>query len=180
MVPTSDSISAGRGKGLGELPQTEDDLKAGMAALEGWVTGTVVEDMDWDQALGIVTEKGVLVRISFVVWQGDGIERKARLALNFKEQSGNWLRGSVRMESLESFAEELRQGDRLIAFDVKSGYHHFGLHPAMRDWFLFRYENKCYRCIALPFGWGRSVWWFYQLLKPFTGRLREMRHRTFP
>jgi hypothetical protein len=35
------------------------------------------------------------------------------------------------MESRESF-EELCQGDQLIAFDVKSGYHHFRLHPAMR------------------------------------------------
>jgi hypothetical protein len=65
--PPPTAFRPGEGRVLGELPQTEEDLKAGRAVLEGWVTGKVVEQMDWDQALGIVTEKKVLVSNSFVV-----------------------------------------------------------------------------------------------------------------
>lgn len=45
----------------------------------------------------------------------------------------------------------------LLSWDFKSGYRHFYLHHDMRDYFIFRYAVKFYRCIALPFGWGRSV-----------------------
>jgi hypothetical protein len=43
----------------------------------------------------------------------------------------------------------------------------------MRDWFLFRYEGCFYRCIALPFGWGRSPMWCTQLMVPMIRRLRQ-------
>jgi hypothetical protein len=36
----------------------------------------------------------------------------------------------------------------------------------IRDWFLFRYDGRFYRCISLPFGWGRSSMWFTQLMVP--------------
>jgi hypothetical protein len=40
----------------------------------------------------------------------------------------------------------------MVSFDIQAGYRHFRLAPQMRDWFLFRYDGRFYRCIALPFG----------------------------
>jgi hypothetical protein len=43
----------------------------------------------------------------------------------------------------------------------------------MRDWFLFRYERRLYRCIALKFGWGRCPMWFTQLMVPMVRNLTQ-------
>lgn len=77
------------------------------------------------------------------------------------------------METLPSFALELEQSDYLISFDIKSGYRHFYLHPSMRDYFLFHYCGRYYRCVALPFGWGRSPLWFTKLTRPLVQYMRE-------
>jgi hypothetical protein len=55
---------------------------------------------------------------------------------------------------------ELEHGEKMVSFDIQAGYRHFRLAPQMRDWFLFRYDGRFYRCIALPFGSGRSPMWF--------------------
>jgi hypothetical protein len=43
----------------------------------------------------------------------------------------------------------------------------------MRDWFSFKYDGSFYRCIALPFEWGRSPMWFTLLMVPMVRMLRE-------
>lgn len=43
---------------------------------------------------------------------------------------------------------------------------------------MFHYDGRYYRCIALPFGWSRSAFWFILLLKPFVRRIREWGHRV--
>jgi hypothetical protein len=76
------------------------------------------------------------------------------------------------METLPSFGLSLQRGDHLMSWDTKSGYRHFYLHPRMREYFLFRYSGRYYRCVALPFGWGRSVLWFTKLLRPMVKHIR--------
>lgn len=82
---------------------------------------------------------------------------RGRLALNFARQSKHWSKGSVRMETLSSFALELRKGYRLMSWDIKSGYRHFYLHPCMREFFLFHFDGRFYLCLSLPVGRRRSV-----------------------
>jgi Reverse transcriptase (RNA-dependent DNA polymerase) len=60
-----------------------------------------------------------------------------------------------------------------VSFDIQAGYRHFRLAPHMRGWFFFRYDGRFYRCIALPFGWGRSPIWFTQLMVPMVRKLRQ-------
>lgn len=118
-------------------------------------------------------KEGEMVSSAFTVWQGDGEARKGRLVVNFCRQSKHWPRGSVKMEKMTAFALELQRGAVLMSWDVQSGYRHFYLHPEMRDLFLFRYDGRYYRCLALPFGGGRSVLWFAKLLRPLVAHLRE-------
>lgn len=82
------------------------------------------------------------------------------------------------MESISEFAMSAQQGDHFLSFDITNGYRHLRLAPAMRDWFIFRYNGQYYQCVALPFGWGRSPVWFTQLLVPFVRRLRELGYRV--
>lgn len=49
----------------------------------------------------------------------------------------------------------------------------FVLHRRMWNWFIFRYNVQYYRCIALPFGWTRSPFWFCILLQPLTRYIRD-------
>lgn len=77
------------------------------------------------------------------------------------------------METMTAFSLELQRADVLMSWDVRSGYRHFYLHPDMRDLFLFRYYRRYHQCIALPFGWRRSVLWFTKLLRPLVSHLRD-------
>lgn len=118
--------------------------------------------------------KGSIISSAFVVWQEqeDG-QQKGRFVVNLCKQSKHWKKGSVKMESLPEFAMSVQKGDHFISMDIKAGYRHFRLHPLMRDWFIFRYAGKYYRCLALPFGWGRSPLWFTQFMAVFVRELRR-------
>jgi hypothetical protein len=48
----------------------------------------------------------------------------------------------------------------------------------MPDFFLFHYGGRFFRCVALPFGWGRSRLWFTQLMEPMVRALRKKRWRV--
>jgi hypothetical protein len=43
---------------------------------------------------------------------------------------------------------------------------------SLRDLFAFHYDGKYYRCVALPFSWGRSTLWFAQIMAPMVKHLR--------
>lgn len=66
----------------------------------------------------------------------------------------------------------------MLSMDIHRGYYMFRLHPAMRDWFLFHYGGRYFRCVGLPLGWGNSALWFMQLLTPFVTELRRYGYRV--
>ena len=116
--------------------------------------------------------------VGFVVWQGD--EKKGRFVVNLSKQSQHWPKGSIKMETLPSFALEAEKGYYMLSFDIKAGYQHFYLHPEIRD-FFFYYEGRYYRCVALPFGWGRSPLWITKILRGFVRYLRmKCKYRVLP
>jgi hypothetical protein len=53
------------------------------------------------------------------------------------------------MEILPEFALELAQEQRMLSSNITAGYQHFQLAPQMRDWFVFAYDGRFYRCIAI-------------------------------
>jgi hypothetical protein len=129
----------------------------------------------------LLVRKGMMVSSAFTVWQGEGIDRKGRFVVNFSRQSQHWPKGSIKMETLPCLGLSLQRGYHLMSWDIKSGYRHFYLHPRMRNYFVFRYSGRYYRCMALPFGWGRSVWCFTKLLRPMFKYIRtELGYRLLP
>jgi hypothetical protein len=93
---------------------------------------------------------GRMLSSAFTVWQGEGAERKGRFVIDFARQSRHWQKGSVKMETLPGFAQDRVRNDALMSWDVMSGHRHFYLHPRMRDYFVFHYGGRFYRCVALP------------------------------
>lgn len=61
----------------------------------------------------------------------------------------------------------LKNGDHLITFEIKRFYRHMYLHPDVRDFFKFRYAERVYRYLAMPFWWERSGLLFAKFLRPF-------------
>lgn len=59
-----------------------------------------------------------------------------------------------------------------MSWDMKGGYRHMYLHQDIRDYFIFKYDGRYYRCIVLPFGWKRSVLWFTKLMRPVVRYMR--------
>jgi hypothetical protein len=62
--------------------------------------------------------------------------------------------------------------DNMLSMDLKSGYHHLRLHFDMRQYFSVTVmmadgTMRFFQYIALPFGWGRSGYWFVRLVSNF-------------
>ena len=157
---------------MGAIPQSEDDLEFGRKDLESGCKSGVYEEVSQEEAEDLV-RRGYLISSAFTVWQGDRDSRKGRFVVNFSRQSKFWGKGSVRMERLEEFSDELVESERLISFDLVAGYRHVHLHPLMLNFFLFSYAGRVYRCLALPFGWGRSAFHFTRFLRPMVSYLRN-------
>ena len=77
------------------------------------------------------------------------------------------------METPESFALKIKRNDHLLSFDIEKGYHHFRLHPDIGNVFLFRIDGRYFRCIALPFGWKLSHFYFIKFMRPFVEYVRN-------
>jgi hypothetical protein len=174
------SIPFTSGVVLPAIPQTEEDLGFGRDDLRAGCASGIYEEVVAEEVREVV-RTGRMVSSAFVVWKEEGVERKRRFVINFSRQSQHWPKGSVKMETFPSFALNLLTNDYLMSWDVKSGYRYFYLHPRMRDYFLFHYGGRFYRCIALPFGWGRSVLWFTKLMRPMVKYIRsEWGYRLIP
>lgn len=158
---------------MGPVPQSTEDVAFGVADLETGCKTGVVEEVDEEEVKDLI-RRGYLVSSAFTIWQGEGEDRKGRFVVNFSRQSKFWKKGSVRMERMEEFAGELRQGEKLISFDIQAGYRHVHLHPLMLNFFLFSYGGKTYRCLALPFGWGPAAMHFTRFLRPVVTYMRNV------
>ena len=158
---------------MGAVPQSESDLAFGLADLEAGCKTGVYEELSNGEAEDLLT-RGHLISSAFTIWQGEDGDRKGRFVVNFSRQSKFWPKGSVKMERLEEFSDELHRGESLLSFDLAVGYRHVHLHPAMLDFFVFRYGGRTFRCLALPFGWGRSAFHFTRLLRPVVAYLRNV------
>jgi Reverse transcriptase (RNA-dependent DNA polymerase) len=157
---------------MNPISQTPEDLAFGREDLRSGCQEGIYEEVTTGEAERI-RSTGAMISPSFVVWQDGPEGRKGRFVVNLSKQFKHWPKGSVRMETLPEYALEVERGEKMVSFDIQAGYRHFRLAPQMRDWLLFRYEGRFYRCIALPFGWGRSPIWFTQLMVPMVRKLTE-------
>jgi hypothetical protein len=79
-----------------------------------------------------------------------------RSVADLKFISSHWNARATKCDTLEANATQLREGDRMLSFDVASGYHQFRLHPSMRQWFTVKFARLWFQYTALPFCWQLS------------------------
>lgn len=169
----------GLGVELGDIPQTKEDLEIGKEDIRKGLSTGIYQEVTAEHARRAF-KAGAVISSAFVVWQEKDGERSGRFVVNLSVQSKHWSKGSVRMETLSEFAMSVQPEDHMISFDIEKGFRHLRLHPAMRDWFIFRYDGRYYQCVALPFGWGRSPLWFTRLMAPFVAEMRSYGYRVLP
>lgn len=162
----------GEGIELSDIPQTEEDREFARKDLDAGCGEGIYREIPREHAMR-AKEDGAVISSAFTVWQEGAAGRKGRFVVNLCVQSKHWSKGGIRMESLPEFACSIRRGDHFLSLDIVKGYRHFRLAPAMRDWFIFRYEDRYYQCVALPFGWGRSPLWFTRFMAIFAQELRK-------
>lgn len=75
---------------------------------------------------------------------------------------------------------KIQGGDHFLSMDIEKRYRYLRLHPFMRDWFIFRYQGRYFRCVALPLGWGRALLWFERIMDPFVREVRSYGYRGLP
>jgi hypothetical protein len=173
------TIPFSEGKILPDIPQKQEDLAFGREDIrQGCVSG-IYESITRKEAEDLKA-RGMLISSAFTVWQDSADGRKGRFVVNLAVQSKHWPKGSIRMETLPAFSLDLSRGDHMLSFDIKSGYRHFRLSRKMRDYFAFHYDGGYYRCVALPFGWGRSPLWFTEFMRPVVRAMRNHGMRVLP
>lgn len=169
----------GGGTELGDIPQTTEDLEFGTEDIRKGLESGIYHEVTPEHAQK-ARKAGAVISSAFVVWQEREGERAGRFVVNLSVQSKHWGKGSVRMETLGEFAMSVQPGDHMLSMDIQKGFRHLRLHPAMRDWFIFRYAGRYFHCVALPFGWGRSPLWFTRLMAPFVAEIRSYGYRVLP
>lgn len=88
-----------------------------------------------------------------------GIE-KMRSVAGLSHLSQFWDKRPKKRSTLESFAVALQEGDRIISSDLKGGFHNLPIHPSLRKYFVVQFWERCFRYIAVPFGWCHIGYWF--------------------
>jgi hypothetical protein len=74
--------------------------------------------------------------------------------------------------------------DHLLSMELRSGYHHFCLHPDMRKYFTVRVVltdgvERYFQYLVLPCGWSRSCYWFCCLVQSFWTMVKKtLGHRV--
>lgn len=145
------AFKPGNGVELGDIPQTKEDLRFAKEDIKKGLASGIYQEVSQEHARRAL-EAGAVISSAFVVWQDKEGELSGRFVVNLSVQSEHWAKGSVRMETLAEFAMSVQPEDHMLSFDIEKGFRHLRLHPAMRDWFIFRYNGKYYQCVALPFG----------------------------
>jgi hypothetical protein len=109
---------------MNPIPQSPEDLAFGREDLRAGCQEGIYEEVSIGEAERI-RSTGAMISSSFVVWQIEQVGRKRRFAVNKSEQSKNWPKRSVRMETLPEYALELEREENLVSFNIQAGFRHF-------------------------------------------------------
>ena len=61
-----------------------------------------------------------------------------------------------------------------VTLDLKSYYHHLGLHPDIQRWMRICIQDTAYQMVAMPFGWALAPWWANKFSKPIRAWLNNL------
>jgi len=110
-------------------------------------------------ALGSVTEvdeskldpeEEMVVSVMFPVGKKDG---RTRPVINLKTINPYVEKVKFKMEGLKTVADLLRRDWWMVKIDLADAFHHVPLHPRHQRYFRFRWADKLYQWVVMPFGY---------------------------
>ena len=105
---------------------------------------------------------------------------KRRVVIDLRHVNAALVERQFRYETLREFGGQLNQGDSMISFDLKDGYHHIAIQPQHRKYLAFRFAGRTYRCAALPFGLRTAPYVFTKTMRVLVKHWRASGVRVLP
>lgn len=115
-------------------------------------------------------EKGQFISSYFMVNKPDGSNR---FILNLRGLNQFIDTTHFKMKDIRSVKNLLTLGDFMTSLDLKDAYHLISIHKDYRKFLRFRFIDKLYQFICLPFGLCTSPYVFTKLMKPVMNQLRQ-------
>ena len=69
-------------------------------------------------------------------------------------------------EDMRTALSLIQKNDWVCTFDLKSGYHHVGIHDKSQTYLGFSWVGKSYMFTVLPFGLSTACYGFIKLMRP--------------
>lgn len=118
-----------------------------------------------------------------------GEPQKWRCVVDLRPTNSFCRQSSCKYETLRVLQRLARQGDWMISWDLKDGYHAVGIQPDFRRFMTFALPPapgsppgtppRYIRCAALPFGWLASPYIFTKVMRVMVRMLRAPQAATF-
>ena len=129
---------------LGDIPQAREYLEFAKEGIKNGTATGIYQEVSLEHARRALAARDV-ISSAFVVWKEKDFERSRWFVVELSVHSNHWAKGSERMETPAHFSMRLQPEDDMLSFDIEKGSCYLRLHPAMRDWFIFRYDEKNYQ-----------------------------------
>ena len=91
---------------------------------------------------------------------------KKRLVVNLRYINQHLQIDKFKYEDMRTGLMFFEQGEYLITFDLKSGYHHVDIHEKSQCFLGFQWNCRYYMFTVLPFGLATACYIFTKLLRP--------------
>jgi len=141
-----------------------------------WVEEEIQENLlrgSWQQ----LQHKPAYCAAAFIVRNS---MNKRRVVIDLRYINAHLPDRPVRYENLRSFRNSIQKGMYMISLDLKSGYHHVGLHPSARQYLGFQLGERYFQCAALPFGLSQAPAVFTKVMRAVVQLWRQRGWRVLP
>jgi hypothetical protein len=78
-----------------------------------------------------------------------------------------------KMEDIHVLRELMKQNDWMIKIDIESAYHHVPVNPNLRDFLGFKFKERSFRYVAMPFGIKHAPLVFQKIMMKVMQFFRE-------
>ena len=106
----------------------------------------------------------------FLVGRPDGSHR---FILNLKHLNKYIVTAHFKIEDVRTATKLLSEGDYMTSIDLQDAYFLVSVCKDSRKYLRFKFNNKYYEFVCLPFGLSTSPYIFTKILKPVMRSLRE-------
>ena len=98
---------------------------------------------------------------------------KLRLVLDCRHVNEQIQCPKFSQEGIQTVAELIEEGDKIITIDLKNGFHHVKVQPKYHKYLAFQWNGEFYVWQVLAFGIRSAPYFFNKILRPVVSFLRQ-------